>query len=100
MVAPKSREDFMGSDFAGRLAPAFVALAALLPWRANAETLAELYEKAKAEKEVVFYSGGPAAPHENRAKLFMQQYPGDLGVFDEGARHDDLAVALFPAAQH
>ena len=23
-----------------------------------------------------FYSGGPAAPHENRAKLFMQQYPG------------------------
>ena len=43
---------------------------------ARAETLAELYEKAKAEKEVVFYSGGPAAPHENRAKLFMQQFPG------------------------
>ena len=42
----------------------------------QAETLAELYEKAKAEKEVVFYSGGPAAPHENRAKLFMQQFPG------------------------
>ena len=37
---------------------------------------AELYEKAKTEKEIVFYSGGPAAPHENRAKLFMQQYPG------------------------
>ena len=36
----------------------------------------ELYEKAKAEKEVVFYSGGPAAPHENRVKLFMQQFPG------------------------
>ena len=53
------------------------ALAALLPsHRARAETLAELYEKAKAEKEVVFYSGGPAAPHENRAKLFMQQFPG------------------------
>ena len=42
----------------------------------RAETLDELYEKAKAEKEVVFYSGGPAAPHENRAKLFMQQFPG------------------------
>ena len=52
------------------------ALAALLPSIAGAETLAELYEKAKAEKEVVFYSGGPAAPHENRAKLFMQQFPG------------------------
>ena len=24
----------------------------------------------------MFYSGGPAAPHENRAKLFMQQFPG------------------------
>ena len=43
---------------------------------ARAETLDELYQKAKAEKEVVFYSGGPAAPHENRAKLFMQQFPG------------------------
>jgi ABC-type Fe3+ transport system substrate-binding protein len=43
---------------------------------ASAETLQELYEKAKAEKELVFYSGGPAVPHEGRAKLFMQQYPG------------------------
>jgi hypothetical protein len=42
----------------------------------QAETMAELYEKAKVEKELVFYSGGPAAPHENRAKLFMQQFPG------------------------
>jgi hypothetical protein len=25
---------------------------------------------------LVFYSGGPAAPHENRAKEFMQKYPG------------------------
>jgi len=43
---------------------------------AYGETLDELYQKAKTEKEVVFYSGGPAAPHENRAKLFMQQFPG------------------------
>src|SRR5258707_8955024 len=72
----KRREDNMTSGFASRLALASVAIAALLPWRAGAETLAEIYEKAKAEKEVVFYSGGPAAPHENRARLFMQQYPG------------------------
>src|SRR5262249_17444399 len=31
---------------------------------ARAEPLDELYQKAKAEKELVFYSGGPAAPHE------------------------------------
>src|SRR3954454_9422999 len=61
--------------FARRLVLASVATAAL-PFHAHGETLAELYEKAKAEKEVVFYSGGPAAPHENRAKLFTQQFPG------------------------
>ena len=53
-----------------------LAITASLLAPASAETLDELYQKAKAEKEVVFYSGGPAAPHENRAKLFMQQFPG------------------------
>ncbi len=42
----------------------------------HAETLDEIYEKAKAEKALVFYAGGPAAPHENRAKEFMQRFPG------------------------
>src|SRR5262252_6568052 len=57
--------------------PATTLAAALLTAIcARAETPQELYEKAKAEQEVVFYSGGPAVPHENRAKLFMQQYPG------------------------
>jgi len=62
-----------------RLMPASLALAAILPLAsagARAETLDQLYQKAKAEKELVFYSGGPAAPHENRAKQFMQQFPG------------------------
>jgi len=58
-----------------RLLPACAALVLLIS-PARGETLDELYQKAKAEKEVVFYSGGPAAPHENRAKLFMQQFPG------------------------
>ena len=58
------------------LLPACTALAILVSPAARGETLDELYQKAKAEKEVVFYSGGPAAPHENRAKLFMQQFPG------------------------
>ena len=57
--------------------PACFAIAALsASIHARAETMQELYQKAKAEKSVVFYSGGPAAPHETRAKLFMQQYPG------------------------
>jgi len=43
---------------------------------ANAQSIAELYDKAKAEKELVLYTGGPAATHEARAKLFMQQFPG------------------------
>jgi ABC-type Fe3+ transport system substrate-binding protein len=62
-----------------RLAPASAVMLAALTLActgAYAETLDELYQKAKAEKELVFYSGGPAAPHENRAKQFMQQYPG------------------------
>ena len=72
-------ETLMTTTTSSRLLPACLALAALLPLDgggARAETLDQLYEKAKAEKEVVFYSGGPAAPHENRAKLFMQQFPG------------------------
>ena len=55
---------------------ASIAIAALALGVARAETLDELYEKAKAEQSVVFYSGGPAAPHENRAKAFMQRFPG------------------------
>ena len=55
------------------------ATAALLLFAAassRAETLDQFYEKAKLERTLVFYSGGLAAPHENRAKEFMQKYPG------------------------
>src|SRR5262245_878089 len=59
------------------LAP--IALAAVVSCLATdvwAETLDELYEKAKAEKSLVFYAGGPAVPHENRVKEFQQRFPG------------------------
>jgi ABC-type Fe3+ transport system substrate-binding protein len=62
-----------------RLLQSFFLLVALLPLAAatvRAETLDQLYEKARLEKTLVFYAGGPAAPHENRAKQFMQAYPG------------------------
>ncbi len=55
---------------------AIVAIAALLAASARAETLDELYQKVKREGTLTFYAGGPAAPHENRVKLFQQQYPG------------------------
>jgi ABC-type glycerol-3-phosphate transport system substrate-binding protein len=55
---------------------AMVALLLFDVGSSYAETLDQLYEKAKLDKTLVFYSGGPAAPHENRAKEFMQKYPG------------------------
>ena len=43
---------------------------------ARAESIDEIYAKAKAEKTLVFYAGGPTAPWEAAAKLFEQKYPG------------------------
>jgi ABC-type Fe3+ transport system substrate-binding protein len=36
----------------------------------------QLYEKAKAEKSLVFYAGGPTAPYEARLKRFQEKFPG------------------------
>jgi len=41
-----------------------------------AETVEQLYEKAKAEKSLVFYAGGPTAPYEARIKQFQEKFPG------------------------
>ena len=46
---------------------------------AAAETMDELYAKARPEKAVVFYSGGPVAPYEAFAREFEQRFP-DLKV--------------------
>ncbi len=51
-----------------------VALCALP--HARAETTAELYQKAKAEKSLTFYAGGPTAPYEARIKQFQAKFPG------------------------
>jgi ABC-type Fe3+ transport system substrate-binding protein len=48
--------------------------AAVLPSRA--QSLVELYDKAKAEGSLVLFVGGPTAPWEARAKQFEQRYPG------------------------
>jgi ABC-type Fe3+ transport system substrate-binding protein len=43
---------------------------------AYAQSLDDLYAKAKAEGEFAFYVGGPTAPWEARAKVFEERYPG------------------------
>lgn len=42
----------------------------------RAETMDQLYEKAKAEGALVFYAGGPTGPHEARIKRFEARFPG------------------------
>jgi len=58
-----------------RLIAAGIAVA-LLTAASRAETVEQLYEKAKAEKSLVFYAGGPTAPYEARIKLFQERFPG------------------------
>jgi ABC-type Fe3+ transport system substrate-binding protein len=43
---------------------------------ASAETMDELYEKAKAEKSLVIYAGGPVAGYEPLARDFEKKFPG------------------------
>jgi ABC-type Fe3+ transport system substrate-binding protein len=43
---------------------------------ARAQHADQLYAKAKDEKTLVLYGGGPAAPYERMAKAFAQRYPG------------------------
>ena len=49
-------------------------LAAVLPLQA--ETLDEVYSKAKSEAHFVLYVGGPTAPWEAKAKQFERRFPG------------------------
>jgi ABC-type glycerol-3-phosphate transport system substrate-binding protein len=43
---------------------------------AGAQSLDELYQKAKAEGAFTLYVGGPSAPWEARARTFEERYPG------------------------
>src|SRR6266567_103943 len=56
---------------------------ALVAAPACAETLDELYAKAKLEKSLVIYAGGPVTNYEPLAREFERKYPG-LTVSIEG----------------
>ena len=68
----------MYNNFVVRFGRTVLALAAAIGFSAvaQAETMDQLYAKAKEEKSVIFYSGGPADPYEKMAKDFEQSYPG------------------------
>jgi ABC-type Fe3+ transport system substrate-binding protein len=51
----------------------------------SAETTDELYAKAKAEKTLVLWGGGPASNYELAARTFEKQYPGITISVEGGA---------------
>lgn len=55
---------------------AIAAATSLACATARAQSADQLYAKAKDEKTLVLYTGGPAQPYERMAKDFMQRYPG------------------------
>ena len=55
---------------------AMAAAAVLAATAGSAETMDELYAKAKPEGHLVLYGGGPVEPFERWAKEFEQKFPG------------------------
>ena len=66
-----------------RALPLMAAAIMLLCTPGYAETLDELYAKAKDEKSLVIYAGGPVSNYEPLARDFERQFPG-LTVSIEG----------------
>ena len=52
------------------------AAALMVAAQTRAETLDELYEKAKPEKTLALYGAGPSEPYERWIKEFQQRFPG------------------------
>jgi len=63
---------YIRSRMAILLAAAISATASV----AHAQSMQQLYEKAKLEKELVIYGGGPISLYEVPARAFEQKYPG------------------------
>ena len=52
------------------------AAASSLALPALAQSMDELYQLAKAEGSLLFYSGGPVVPYEDFVREFEKAYPG------------------------
>src|SRR6266545_3988778 len=50
----------------------------------RAETLDEFYAKAKAEKSLVIYAGGPVSNYEPLAREFERKFPGFTVTIENG----------------
>jgi ABC-type Fe3+ transport system substrate-binding protein len=81
MFAPIVRTALLRSET--RIATAVAAAIVLLGGSVHAETLDELYAKAKLEKSLVIYAGGPVSNYEPLARDFERAFPG-LTVTIEG----------------
>ena len=58
------------------VASVLAALAAAAAAPAAAQTMDELYAKAKPEGGLALYAAGPTEPHERNVKIFEQRFPG------------------------
>src|ERR1700693_3377985 len=61
-------------------------VAGLIGWlpQLHAQSLDELYEKAKLEKSVALVAAGPSEPYEHWIREFQQRYPGVTVSFTGG----------------
>jgi ABC-type Fe3+ transport system substrate-binding protein len=80
-VIPTGDKDLIHEEsyMSGRCVAVFVGLVAAMSVAgdlARAQSNDRFYAKAKDEKTLVLYGGGPAGPYERLAKDFEQRYPG------------------------
>jgi len=52
--------------------------------QSRAESMDELYDKAKLEQHVALYGAGPAGSHDRWIKEFQQKFPGVTVTFTGG----------------
>jgi ABC-type Fe3+ transport system substrate-binding protein len=67
-----------------KISPAIVLLLLCSAAPARAESMDELYEKAKQEKTLAFYGAGPTGSHDRWIRDFQQKYPGVTISFTGG----------------
>ena len=67
-----------------RIIPLLLASLLCAAAQAHAESMDELYEKAKLEKTVTLYGAGPAGSHDRWIRDFQQKFPGVTVAFTGG----------------